>query len=36
MSIDYWNGIKNNETDIEILYEGQFKVIGEYNNLEQI
>ncbi|MCL5130589.1 DUF2441 domain-containing protein [Algibacter sp. L4_22] len=36
VSIDYWNGIKNNETDIEILYEGQFKVIGEYNNLEQI
>ena len=32
----YWNGEMNTEFDIEILYEGKFKVINEFKNIEEI
>ena len=32
----YWKGEMNTELDIEILYEGKFKVINEYKNIENI
>lgn len=35
-SIDYWNGRMNNQANTEILYEGKFRVISEFNDLDQI
>ncbi len=32
----YWNGEMNTEFDIEILYEGKFKVINEFKSIEEI
>jgi len=32
----YWKGEMNSKLDIEILYEGKFKVINEYKNFENI
>lgn len=32
----YWKGERNTELDIEILYEGKFKVVNEYKNIENI
>ena len=35
-SIDYWNGIKTENPDLEILYEGKFEVIAEFEQLDEI
>jgi len=35
-SIKYWKGEMNTKLDLEILYEGKFKVINEYNHLDDI
>jgi hypothetical protein len=36
MSNKYWKGEINNKSVIEILFEGKFKVINKYNNLEEL
>jgi len=35
-SIKYWKGQINTKPNLEILYEGKFKVINEYNHLDDI
>ena len=35
-SVKYWEGQVNSDSKLEILYEGKFKVISEFNELNEI
>ncbi|MBQ4915319.1 DUF2441 domain-containing protein [Maribacter sp. MMG018] len=36
LATDYWKGIKSSNPHLEILYEGKFKIINEYEKIELI
>jgi len=35
-AIDYWSGVKKDQSELEILFEGKIKVIKIYNTFEEI